>query len=124
MEKPYVIEIPKYNPNLLEQDYSTGERFEFSSPEDLVRKYLEIDEGTWVCVSAHGDAFCEGCCDADNIEMFEEYFGRRFDEVVSENERDENMQETNASSLDEQIEQASSRVEEKNEINRSNNLTR
>lgn len=107
------ILLPVYTSEDINESYT--QRLEFDSPEELIQAYSEIEEGTWCIVQVNGKVIMEGSAVPDDIETLEEYFAEGWDKTLNRNEK---------SSLAEKIGQASSRVEEKNEKNHSNDLSR
>jgi len=114
--KSIVLAVPDFSSfDELAPDYSTAERFEFSTPEEFMQKYRDIEEGTWCCVFVNGVSILEGCADAEDIEPLEEFFAEGWYKTLKRNDEP---------SLSEKIEEASSRVEEGNKKNQANDLIR
>ena len=102
--KSIVLAVPDFNSfDELAPDYSTAERFEFSSPEEFMQKYRDIEEGTWCCVFVNGVQILEGCADAEDIDPLEEFFAEGWDKTLKRNDK---------SSLSEKIEEAKAQQKE------------
>lgn len=50
------------------------EYYEFDTPEELIDKWCELDEGIWYWVLVNNQIICSGALDPDDIEILEDYF--------------------------------------------------
>lgn len=66
-------------PEEYNSDYA-HEIYVFNTPQALIEKWYELDEGIWYWVFADGYVICSGAVDPDDIEIFENYFNMSFEE--------------------------------------------
>lgn len=62
----------EYNKKYVQKNYL------FDTPEDFIKKWLEIEEGAWYWVFVNDEEILSGAIDPDDIETFEEYFNMTF----------------------------------------------
>ena len=62
-------------------DEYAHETYLFNTPQEFIEKWYELDEGSWYWVFADSGCICSGAVDPDDIEIFENYFHTRFEEV-------------------------------------------
>ena len=48
------------------------ERYVFESPDEFIKKWYEIDEGSWYWVFVDGEELCSGAVDPDDIKYLKE----------------------------------------------------
>lgn len=63
------------------EEYSSEyahEVYTFDTPEDFIQRWYELDEGAWYWVFDKGEIVCSGALDPNDIEIFEEYWGKTF----------------------------------------------
>lgn len=72
------------------------EFYAFDTPEEFVAKWRELDEGAWYWVFDKGEIVCSGALDPNDIELFEDYWGRGFDEPEKEGSLDEKIESAKA----------------------------
>lgn len=76
-----------------------GESYMFDTPEEFVAKWHELDDGAWYWVFDKGETVCSGALDPNDIEIFEDYWGKRFEEPLQESSLDEKIEAAKSSAI-------------------------